>query len=150
MVLPMSDPIRKPSIWKRILYALLIPGRSLMSALTELFGTFKDLGIRIPFLGRSRRNRDFEKAGRQPRSQRRSRPSNDVFRKGERDRIRELAEAERENRRFLNGNSKQAIEYREQLELRNVNCSRGQTVNHLAKVNAKHRKSQAKEDDSER
>lgn len=145
----MSNRRRKPNVWKRVFYALLLPVRSLAGALGELWGSVTDLGFRIPFFGRGRRNRDFEKAGREPRGKKRRRTSSHVFRKGERDRKRELAEAERENRKYLSGNSKKAIEYREQLEERNVNCSRGETVNYLAQVNAKHRKSNSKKDDSE-
>ena len=142
----MPNPNRKRGLLKRVFLALMIPGRSLFGALVELWDGLKDLGIfRVPFLGRGRRNRQFAKAGQEPRGPRR-RASGAVFRKGERERKRELLEAERENRKYLSGNSAEAVEYREQLEQRNVEFSRGETVNHLAKVNAKIRQGKKKTD----
>lgn len=144
----MPSPSRKRGLFKRVFLALMMPGRFLLRALAELWGSFKDLGIfrlRLPFL-RGRRNREFDKAGRQPRRAKRPRASGIVFREGERQRKRELIEAERENRKFLSGNSKEAIEYREHLERSNVEVSRGKAVNHLAKMNAKLREQKPKSD----
>ena len=137
----MSNPNAKPGLLKRILYMLTLPVRSLFGSLAELWGSLRELGlVRLPFLGRRGRNREFEKAGKEPRRVERRRATDAAFRKGERQRRRELMEAERENRKYLSGNSAEAVEYREQLEQQNVEFSRGDTVNHLAKVNAKHRK----------
>ena len=142
----MSSSKKKRGLLQRVFLTLMIPGRSLLGALVELWGSFKDLGIfrlRLPFL-RGRRNREFEKAGRQPRGAKRRRVSGTAFRKGERQRKRELIEAERESRKFLTSNSAEAAEYREQLERSNKAFSRGDAVNHLAKMNAKLRKPKQK------
>ena len=131
---------RNQGLRKRVFYALALPIRSVRGSLTELWGSLKGLGMfRLP-VGRRMRNREFEEAGREPRRMLRSRADDLAFRQGERQRKRELLEAERENRKYLSGNSAEAVEYREQLEQQNVEFSRGDTVNHLAKINAKHRK----------
>ena len=140
----MSSSKKKRGLLQRVFLTLMIPGRSLLGALVELWGSFKDLGIFRLRLPRGRRNREFEKAGRQPRGAKRRRVSGTAFRKGERQRKRELIEAERESRKFLTSNSAEAAEYREQLERSNKAFSRGDAVNHLAKMNAKLRKPKQK------
>ena len=143
----MPSPNRKQGLLKRVFHALTLPFRSLGGSLIELRDSLIGPGFfRLPFLSRRRRSREFDKAGKQPRGGRRARTTGAVFRKGERERKRELIEAERENRKYLSGNSAEAVEYRERLEQRNVECSRGETINHLAKVNAKHRKPMQKPD----
>ena len=145
----MPAPNQKRGLLKRVFYALALPIRLLFGSLSELWGGLVGLGFfRLPFLSSRRRNREFEKAGKQPRGTRR-RASGAVFRKGERERKRELLEAERENRKYLSGNSSDAVQYREQLEQRNVEFSRGETVNHLAKVNAKLRRKPKQKPDTE-
>lgn len=146
MIGHVSNLSRKPSLPNRIRYALALPFRALAGTLSELWGGLEALGLFRPRSFRSHgRNREFEKAGRQPRFRRRPRSSASVFREGERQRKRELIEAERENRKYLNGNSAEAVEYREQRAQRNVACSRGETLNYLAQVNAKHRESMPEE-----
>lgn len=142
----MPSPNPNQGLLKRVVRTLTLPIRSLGGSLIELWDGLRGMGLfRLPFLRRKMRNRDFEKAGKEPRGTRR-RASGAAFRNGERERKRELLEAERENRKYLSGNSAEAVEYREQLEQRNVEFSRGETVNHLAKVNAKLRQPKQKAD----
>lgn len=126
------------------------PVRFVFGGICELLYGVKEICLMlIPSFLRGRRNREFEKAGKDSQKVARRRANVAVFRKGERDRKREIIDAERENRKFMNSGSAKAAEYREQLIRRKQDYSRGETVNHLAMVNARHRQSQAKNEQSE-
>ena len=126
------------------------PVRLVWAAMSDLLHSVKEICLMlVPSFGRGRRNREFEKAGKASQKIARRRANVAVFRKGERDRKREIIEAERESRKFMNSSGAQAAEYREQLNRRKLEYSRGEAVNHLAMVNARHREAQARDEKPE-
>ena len=147
----MSRLINNQAPRKSILKLLFTPVYFVGVGLSEIAYGIKDIAsVLIPTFGRGRRNRDFETAGRE--SQRIIRRRTDggaVFRKGERDRRREVMEAERENRKFLTASGAKAVEYREQLNQRKLEYSRGESVNHLAKVNERMRQAKNSAENSD-
>lgn len=146
----MSDQVSNRRQRKSISRLLATPFQFIGSGLREMFIGIKEIGLMlVPSFTRGRRNRDFEKAGRDSQKVVRRNSRTTAFRKGERQRTREVVQAEQESRKLLNSNSKQAVEYREQLKQRKLEYSRGAAVNHLAMVNAKHRKLKASKEQSE-
>ena len=146
----MSQSVKNRTQRKSIFRFFVIPVRFIFNGVIDLLHSTKEIALLlVPTFGKGRRNRNFEKAGKESQNVTRRRVSSTAFRKGERDRKREIIEAERESRRFLNANSAQAAEYREHLNQRKLEYSRGETINHLAMVNARHRKSKTSEEDSE-
>ena len=133
----MSEPIKKQSTATVVRRMLMMPLRGVGAAARELGSILKEFCFSLlSIFSRGRRNRNFDKAGQESQRVTRRRATDAAFRQGERERKRELIEAERESKRFVNGNSEKAKHYREQLELRKLEVSKGEAVNHLAKVNA--------------
>ena len=133
----MPEPIKKQSTATIVLRMLMMPLRGIGAAAKELGSILKEFCfLPLSFFSRGRRNSNFEKAGRESQRVTRRRATDAAFREGERERKRELIEAERESKRFISGNSEKAKHYREQLEQRKLDVSKGEAVNHLAKVNA--------------
>ena len=146
----MSQSAKNRSRKKSIFRTLAIPVSFIFSGLTNLLYSIKEVGsMLVPAFGRGRRNRDFEKAGQESQKITRRRVHSTAFRKGEQERKREIIEAERESRRFLSANSAQATQYRQQLNQRKLEYSRGETINYLAMVNARHRKSESSDENAE-
>jgi hypothetical protein len=112
--------------------------------LGELYDWIKDLfgGLANSFFG-GRRNRDFEKAGRVKGGRGPRVNATAEFRRGERKRMREIREAEYERRKLSRAAGEQAAKYREEVADRTANYSKGDVVNHLAKVNAKKRREES-------
>jgi len=146
----MSDQISNRGLRKLILRAWSMTVQFVSVGLREIFVDMKEMwSLFKSVFARGRRNRDFERAGRESRNVVRRHASVAVFRKGERERAREVMQAEHESRSLLSSNSKQAVEYREELTKRKADYSRGATVNHLAMVNAKQRKAMSSDEQGE-
>lgn len=146
----MSESIKDVRSRRSMSRTIIFPMRFVFAAISELLFSIKEICLMlVPSFGRGRRNREFEKAGKDSQKVTRRRANVAVFRKGERDRKREIIEAERESRKFMNSSGAQAAEYRAGLNRRKLEYSRGEAVNHLAIVNARHRQAQAKEENSE-
>jgi len=129
---------------------MLMPVQFVLGGLCEILISIKEIGRMFgSIFTRGRRNRDFEQAGRKSQKVVRRHASVSVFRKGERERAREVMQAEHESRKLLSSNSKRAVEYREELTKRKVDYSRGAAVNHLAMVNANQRKVRSSEQQAE-
>jgi hypothetical protein len=145
----MSNPNSNRNLFKKVSRLSVMPVRAVYAAVIELWVNVKEVAMMLlPRFGGRPRNRDFDQAGRDSQRLKRRRATDAVFREGERERMRELVEAERESRKFAKANTEEAIHYREQLEKRKLDVSRGEIVNHLAKVNAKHRDDHSSEHQS--
>ena len=136
----MSESIKNSGPRRSALRTLFYPVRFILGGVRELLYGIKEVCLMLsPPLRRGRRNRQFEKAGRESKKVAQKPANVAVFRKGERERRREIIDAEREIRKFMNSNGVQASEYRESLNRRKLEYSRGESVNYLAMVNARHR-----------
>ncbi len=148
----MSDRKPKRNFSKRAWHLISLPFHEISGSTVELWDSLKEIGMMlVPHFGSDQRNRSFEEAGRESNSKLvRRRADAAVFHKGDREREQELIEAERENRKFSNANSEEAIHYRQQMERQKRDVSRGEIVNHLAKINAKHRQPESKDHESDK
>ena len=97
----MSQSVKNRTQRKSISRFFVIPVRFIFNGVTNLLYSTKEIALLlIPTFGKGRRNRDFDKAGRESQKVTRRRVSSTAFRKGEQNRKREIIEAERESRRF--------------------------------------------------